>query len=113
MKVNIFIIPIILFAFINGSRQQNNKNITYLLLLVIAAILLSHPSVRAQDKKWEPDREMIRSRPYPQWFKDARLGILIHWGVYSVPAYGGPESRAEWYHRELRTGQVTGTIKRL
>lgn len=112
MKVNLIIIPIILFTFINGSRQQNN-NITYLLLLVITAILLSQPSVRAQDKKWEPDREILRSRPYPQWFKNARLGIFIHWGVYSVPAYGGPESQAEWYHRDLQTEQETGTIKRL
>lgn len=28
----------------------------------------------------------------PEWFKDAKFGIFIHWGVYSVPAYG-----SEWY----------------
>lgn len=30
----------------------------------------------------------------PEWFKDAKFGIFIHWGVYSVPAYG-----SEWYSR--------------
>lgn len=30
----------------------------------------------------------------PEWFKDAKLGIYFHWGVYSVPAYGN-----EWYPR--------------
>ena len=30
----------------------------------------------------------------PEWFKDAKFGIFIHWGVYSVPAYG-----SEWYAR--------------
>lgn len=36
----------------------------------------------------------------PQWFNDAKYGIFIHWGVYSVPAYGNVgvnESYAEWY----------------
>ncbi|MFI3281133.1 MAG: alpha-L-fucosidase [Rikenellaceae bacterium] len=30
----------------------------------------------------------------PEWFRDAKFGIFIHWGVYSVPAYG-----SEWYSR--------------
>lgn len=32
----------------------------------------------------------------PQWYKDAKLGIFIHWGAYSVPAYG-----SEWYPRQM------------
>ncbi|HHN48095.1 MAG TPA: hypothetical protein ENN08_04070, partial [Bacteroidales bacterium] len=48
--------------------------------------------------------ESLRNRPYPQWFKDAKLGVFIHWGVYSVPSYGGPESYAEWYLRGLQAG---------
>ena len=31
---------------------------------------------------------------FPQWYSDAKFGIFIHWGVYSVPAYG-----SEWYSR--------------
>ena len=34
-----------------------------------------------------PTWEELRARPYPEWFVDAKLGIFIHWGVYSVPAY--------------------------
>ncbi|HYC84385.1 MAG TPA: alpha-L-fucosidase [Chryseosolibacter sp.] len=30
----------------------------------------------------------------PEWFKDAKLGIYFHWGIYSVPAYN-----SEWYPR--------------
>lgn len=36
----------------------------------------------------------------PQWFDDAKFGIMIHWGPYSVPAYGGVspnETYAEWF----------------
>ena len=32
----------------------------------------------------------------PEWYQDAKFGIFIHWGVYSVPAYGN-----EWYPREM------------
>jgi alpha-L-fucosidase len=29
---------------------------------------------------------------FPEWFSDAKFGIFIHWGVYTVPAFG-----SEWY----------------
>ena len=32
----------------------------------------------------------------PEWFMDAKFGIFIHWGVYSVPAFG-----SEWYPHEM------------
>src|SRR5210317_1187301 len=32
----------------------------------------------------------------PEWFRDAKLGIYFHWGVYSVPAFGN-----EWYPRRM------------
>ena len=32
----------------------------------------------------------------PQWFKDSKFGIFIHWGVYSVPAFSN-----EWYPRNM------------
>lgn len=32
----------------------------------------------------------------PSWFRDAKFGIFIHWGVYSVPAFG-----SEWYSRNM------------
>ena len=32
----------------------------------------------------------------PGWYQDAKFGIFIHWGVYSVPAFGN-----EWYPRNM------------
>ena len=32
----------------------------------------------------------------PEWYKDAKFGIFIHWGIYSVPAFG-----SEWYSRNM------------
>lgn len=36
---------------------------------------------------YQPTLESVSSHPVPDWFQDAKLGIFIHWGLYSVPAY--------------------------
>ena len=40
------------------------------------------------------DWESLRNYKVPEWYQDAKFGIFIHWGVYSVPAFG-----SEWYPR--------------
>jgi alpha-L-fucosidase len=42
---------------------------------------------------WET---MMGKYQQPQWYKDAKFGIFIHWGVYSVPA-----AENEWYPRNM------------
>ena len=32
----------------------------------------------------------------PEWYAQAKFGLFVHWGVYSVPAYFN-----EWYSREM------------
>ena len=66
----------------------------------------------------DTERWSALSRPTPQWFEDAPLGIFVHWGPYSVPAWAedhgelGVEedweawfthnSYAEWYFNTIR-----------
>ncbi|SKC74516.1 alpha-L-fucosidase [Krasilnikoviella flava] len=52
----------------------------------------------------------------PDWYRDAKLGFFVHWGVYSVPAWGTPHAEgsvpdedayahhqyAEWYANTVR-----------
>ena len=38
----------------------------------------------------------LSEHPTPQWYRRAKLGIFIHWGIYSVPAFGN-----EWYSRNM------------
>jgi alpha-L-fucosidase len=58
-------------------------------------------------KMYKPTWESLDSRPTPAWFEDAKLGIFIHWGLYSVPSWGPTEGvgiyekYAEWYWRSL------------
>lgn len=37
--------------------------------------------------QYEPKLESIRQHRVPDWYHDAKLGIFIHWGLYSVPAW--------------------------
>jgi len=45
---------------------------------------------------FRPDWESLEHYEAPEWYKDAKFGIFIHWGVYSVPAFGN-----EWYPRNM------------
>jgi alpha-L-fucosidase len=45
---------------------------------------------------FHPDWKSLESYQAPEWYQDAKFGIFIHWGVYSVPAFGN-----EWYPRNM------------
>src|SRR5262249_39200487 len=36
---------------------------------------------------YEPTIESLNRHPLPAWYADAKLGIFIHWGLYSVPGW--------------------------
>ena len=51
----------------------------------------------AEAPPYQPTWESLKHHPdAPEWFRDAKLGIYFHWGVYSVPAFG-----SEWYPRNM------------
>ncbi|HOS92072.1 MAG TPA: alpha-L-fucosidase [Armatimonadota bacterium] len=58
-------------------------------LVPVAAIL-------AQAGPFEPTWASLEQYSVPEWYRDAKFGIFIHWGVYSVPAFGN-----EWYPRNM------------
>jgi len=73
-------------------------------LLIISIGLILSLSTLAQS--YENTWESLDSRPIPTWFEDAKFGIFIHWGVYSVPAWRQLEpglyaSYAEWYYARV------------
>jgi alpha-L-fucosidase len=37
--------------------------------------------------KYEPTKQSLKNHKVPNWFNDAKLGIFIHWGLFSVPAF--------------------------
>ena len=52
---------------------------------------------------YQPTWDSIRANyQYPGWFRDAKFGIFLHWGLYSVPAHG-----SEWYLTHMYGDQAT------
>ena len=47
------------------------------------------------EEKFKPTIESLRQYECPEWFRDAKFGIYLHWGAYSVAEQG------EWYARKL------------
>ena len=45
---------------------------------------------------YRDDWNSLSAYRVPEWYKDAKFGIFIHWGIYSVPAFGN-----EWYSRNM------------
>lgn len=76
------------------------KNYLFAIIFLLTCTLTLH----AQSQPVEPNWESIKQRGYPQWFGDAKLGIFIHWGLYSIPSWAGKEQYGEWFLRGLMTG---------
>lgn len=65
-------------CFVNAQKNRKSENLK---------------ANTAIDIKYEANwKSLSNHNKTPEWFKDSKLGIYFHWGVYSVPAYGG-----EWY----------------
>jgi alpha-L-fucosidase len=58
--------------------------------------ILATVQKEAQAGPFQPDWQSLSNYKVPEWYKDAKFGIFIHWGVYSVPAFGN-----EWYPRQM------------
>src|SRR5271157_312980 len=60
------------------------------------AAILKEVDRASHEGPFRPDWESLQKYEVPEWYKDAKFGIFIHWGVYSVPAFGN-----EWYPRNM------------
>ena len=60
------------------------------------ATLLKQVDAADHQGRFRPDWESLTKYEVPEWYKDAKFGIFIHWGAYSVPAFGN-----EWYPRNM------------
>jgi alpha-L-fucosidase len=74
--------------------------------LLITACILFSSLLTLHAQNYQPNWQSLDSRPVPQWYKDCKFGIFIHWGVYSVPGWSSKGSYAEWYQQGLQTNDT-------
>lgn len=48
-----------------------------------------------QSRKYLPNWSSLDKRPLPKWYDEAKIGIFLHWGVFSVPSV-----HSEWFWME-------------
>jgi alpha-L-fucosidase len=86
--------------------------------LVSSSVLCALSGAFAQQAMhYEPTIESLDRHPLPDWYTDAKLGIFVHWGLYSVPGWAPPQHAdhpltggaaiastpyAEWYYNAMR-----------
>jgi alpha-L-fucosidase len=57
---------------------------------------LNHIDQVIEEGKFKDNWASLSQYRLPEWYRNAKFGIFIHWGVYSVPAYS-----SEWYPRYM------------
>ena len=88
--------------------------------ILLFTLLFSAMNLVLKAQTYQPNWESVNNRPIPQWFTDAKFGIFIHWGIYSVPAWapanediGVYAKYAEWYWwRIMNTNDHAGKLFR-
>jgi alpha-L-fucosidase len=67
--------------------------------LLVSAVYLTVAfccSRATAQNRYQANWDSLKKYQTPDWFRDAKFGIFIHWGVYSVPAFAN-----EWYPRNM------------
>ncbi len=80
----------------------------FILLLFLCSLVTL--SAQAQ---YEANWESLDKRATPAWYQNAKFGIFIHWGLYSVPSWatksgadGFGSGYSEWYWQRLNTPKL-------
>ena len=63
----------------------------FLLFLCTLILIVSTGTESKAQQHFEPTWESLAKNSLPEWVKDAKFGVYTHWGIYSVPAHGGPD----------------------
>lgn len=88
----LFAIPLTLFAQVNSDDLTWQKAVSK--YDAQRGSVLRQVEQVSKEGPFQPTWDSLKQYKIPDWYQDAKFGIFIHWGVYSVPAFG-----SEWYPR--------------
>ena len=79
-----------------------------LIVALLVAVVFLSLNAEESGRKYEANWASLDVRPTPQWWVDAKFGIFVHWGPYSVPAFAPTDAKdfwlcyAEWYQGQCQ-----------
>lgn len=56
---------------------------------------------------YEPTWDSLDNRSLPSWYDDYKVGIFIHWGVFSVPSFGSEWFWNNWQGMDLKFHMIS------
>ncbi|XP_047123724.1 alpha-L-fucosidase isoform X1 [Hydra vulgaris] len=62
-------------------------------MLVLLVVFVNLTSC---EKRYEPSWASLDKHVAPSWYDEGKIGIFMHWGLYSVPSFGTPTAGSEW-----------------
>lgn len=71
---------------------------TFKTILIFSIYLTDKSLLALESPSYTDNWESLDSRPLPEWYDDAKFGIFVHWGVYSVPGIS-----SEWFWQHWKT----------
>lgn len=72
-------------------------------MMTFIAFVLTCSFLFVSAGNYQPTWESIDSRPLPSWYDESKLGIFVHWGVFSVPSFS-----SEWFWYNWKTQKLPG-----
>lgn len=85
---------------------RNWDYIRTIFLVGLSLVVLATTTITAVADEYEANWRSLDQRATPQWWQDAKFGIFIHWGVYSVPSYSPVGTYSEWYWERTNVGNT-------
>ncbi len=89
-------------SFLKGTVMRKLVILLGVILIAVCVLLwMKDKTGDGATEEYEPDWASLDTRPMPPWFNEAKFGILVVWGPYSVPAWKD-KGYAEWYGSDMR-----------
>ena len=64
-----------------------NRKQAFFLAIGVSLVVAGGLCAAQAPVHYEPTLDSLNRHPLPRWYADAKLGIFIHWGLYSVPGW--------------------------
>lgn len=82
--------------FVYPSAQALREKYSQKIMLKGAEEMARVDQLNAQSGNYKPEWESLDAHPVPEWYEDAKFGMFVDWGLYSIPAYA-PTGYPDWY----------------
>lgn len=79
-------------------RDKHSKE----MMLKASQINARVEQLNAESGNFKPTWESLDTHKVPEWYEDAKFGMFVDWGLYSIPAYA-PSGYPDWYLWRMNT----------